>query len=101
MHPNKFIPQSFEYSRSKQYHEMRYNRYIYEKPSDSYIVVDNLTTNRLDIIANRYYGSPSYWWVIAKANIDCLFDPFNIPAGTPLRIPAMSSVYTQGGGIDG
>ncbi len=101
IHPNKFIPQSFEKSRSKEYHETRYNNYIYKDSADKYIIVDNRTFNRLDVIANRYYGSPSYWWVIAKANANCLFDPFNIPIGTSLRLPAMTSIFTQGGGVGG
>ena len=57
---------------------------------DNYYIVDMLTENRLDIIANSYYNSPRYWWVIALANnID---DPFDVPRGTNLRIPPLSSI---------
>ena len=57
---------------------------------DNYYIVDMLTENRLDIIANSYYNSPRYWWVIALANnID---DPFDVPRGTNLRIPLLSSI---------
>jgi nucleoid-associated protein YgaU len=24
--------------------------------------------DRLDVLSNRFYGTPEYWWVIAKAN---------------------------------
>lgn len=41
---------------------------------------------RLDVLAERYYGDPSLWRLIAAANgID---DPASVPAGALLRIPA-------------
>lgn len=41
---------------------------------------------RLDVVAERYYGDPSLWRLIAAANgID---DPTSIPAGVLLHIPA-------------
>ena len=51
--------------------------------------------NRLDIISNKYYGTPRYWWVIALANE--IIDPFDIPIGTYLRIPSLISLYNTGG----
>lgn len=41
--------------------------------------------DRLDAIAERRYGDPDYWWVIALANR--IKDPFRISAGTILKIP--------------
>lgn len=41
---------------------------------------------RLDAWAERLYGDPKLWWVIAKANPD-LFYPDNAPMGTVLRFP--------------
>ena len=49
--------------------------------------------DRLDNLANQFYGDPSLWWYIAKAND--LID-LNIPAGTSLRIPA-STDHAFGG----
>lgn len=99
IHPNKFLPQSFQGDRSKPYHCMNVERYIPESSGDSYYIVTNTTFNRLDLIANKIYGSSIYWWAIARANVSCLFDPFNIPIGTSLRIPSMSSIYSSYGGI--
>lgn len=43
-------------------------------------------TDRLDVLALRYLGSPSLWWQIMDVNPE-ITDPFNIPYGTQLRIP--------------
>ena len=43
---------------------------------------------RLDVIADRYYGNASLWRVIAAFN--GLSDPINVPAGMLLRIPPLS-----------
>ena len=66
---------------------------------DAYETVTLETENRLDIIAYKYYGSPRYWWVIALANY--IIDPFDIPAGSVLRIPPLLSLYKSGGILNG
>lgn len=74
------------------FHETFNNYKIPESDSDQYITVNIATENRLDVIACRYYKSPIMWWVIALAND--IIDPLGeIPAGTVLRIPSLTSVY--------
>lgn len=63
--------------------------------SDIFHTVLREQENRPDIIANIYYKDPSFYWVIALANE--LVDPFIIQAGSILRIPTLSSLYTIGG----
>ncbi len=46
------------------------------------------TGERLDQIASRYYGNPSFWRVLAAFN--AIEDPFHMPAGLLLRIPPLS-----------
>ena len=41
--------------------------------------------DRLDNLAFQFYGDPSLWWYIAKANN---LTSMTIPPGTSLRIPA-------------
>lgn len=41
--------------------------------------------DRFDTLSNQFFGSPHYWWYIAKAN-NMKFN--NIPEGTQLRIPS-------------
>ena len=44
--------------------------------------------DRCDSLANRFYGSPTLWWFIARVNH---IKGMNIPAGTKLRIPVTTS----------
>jgi phage tail protein X len=41
---------------------------------------------RIDTIAYDYYQNGTLWWKIADANPE-VFDWFDVPAGTTLRIP--------------
>ena len=59
--------------------------------NDSYYRVTEGEVDRLDLVSHKYYKTPLLWWVIALAsNID---DPFNVPVGTLLRVPPMSTIY--------
>lgn len=77
------------------YHETINKQEIPETSDDIYYTVDNTSINRLDIISNRYYDTPLYWWIIAIANN--IIDPFDIKLGTVLRIPPLTSLYMNGG----
>lgn len=79
----------------KLYHENWIKKYVDESAEDQFMTVTLDDENRLDIISNKYYGTPRYWWVIALANE--IIDPFDIPIGTYLRIPSLISLYNTGG----
>lgn len=49
--------------------------------------------DRIDLLANQYYGSPVLWWVIALAN-DLDLIPTSFREGLELRIPSPSYVAT-------
>lgn len=83
----------------KVFHETVPQTFVTESENDQYITVTNITKNRLDIIANEYYGTANYWWVIAQANY--IIDPFDVPVGTQLRIPPILSLYLNGGVLSG
>jgi len=51
--------------------------------SDIYVITQY--GDRLDLLANQFYGDVNLWWYIAKAN-NLKF--MTIPVGTRLRIPA-------------
>ena len=53
--------------------------------SDNDIYVITQDGDRLDLLAQQYYGDVSLWWYIAKAN---KLTFITIPTGTSLRIPA-------------
>lgn len=51
----------------------------------SHVITSN---DRLDNLANQYYGDPTQWWQIANANVDLpLIDWTNVEPGTIIRIP--------------
>lgn len=45
------------------------------------------TDERVDTLAQMYYGDATLWWQIADANPDVGMDWSNIKPGTVLRIP--------------
>ncbi|MBX6361858.1 MAG: hypothetical protein IRZ03_17490 [Acidobacterium ailaaui] len=59
--------------------------YLPNSVDDIYIQASN--RDRLDIIAYKYYGDSSLWWIIAMANPDLPKDSLYISPGTLLRIP--------------
>ena len=57
---------------------------IPKRDTDIYIVTQG--GDRLDTIANQFYGDSSLWWIIASANN--IHDPsFAVKEGTTLRLP--------------
>lgn len=51
--------------------------------SDTFIY--SKVDDRLDLLAHKFYGDSTLWWVIAKAN--GIRGIAALEAGTPLRIP--------------
>lgn len=58
---------------------------IQEQPDDLQYTVQQ--TDRLDLLAQRFYGSPRLKWVIMAAN-GLELEPTDISEGDVLRIPA-------------
>ena len=56
---------------------------IKDRETDQHIEYTHI--DRLDLISNRMYGNPDYWWVILAAN-DYQIE-FDIEVGEILRIP--------------
>lgn len=58
---------------------------ILEQADDTtYTVTDG---DRIDLIANKFYGNPRLWWIVAVANdLDDL--PTDLYGGRLLRIPS-------------
>ena len=58
----------------------------YITPIDNDILIITEAEDRLDLLANHYYGDPSKWWIIAVTN-NMLDIDFKLEPGTQLRIP--------------
>ena len=72
---------------------------IKESERDKYHEVQKNEENRLDIISNKYYGTPEYFWMIALAND--IVDPFVVKPGDVLRIPSFYSAFEWDGPLYG
>ena len=74
-------------SKTKAYNITSTGTVIYSSipESDSDIYVITQMGDRLDSLANQFYGDPTLWWYIAKANN---LTSMTVPPGTSLRIPA-------------
>ena len=55
--------------------------------SENDIYVITVIGDRLDILANRYYGDPTLYWIISAANPSQSFSSMYIIEGSQLRIP--------------
>ena len=54
---------------------------------DIYVITK--TEDRLDLLAEQFYGDTSLWWIISIANPNLVKrDSFFVPGGIQLRIPA-------------
>ena len=74
----------------KPYNITSYRTTIYsaipETDSDIWVITQH--GDRLDNLANQFYGDTNLWWYIAKAN-NLTF--MTIPTGTSLRIPGTTN----------
>jgi len=59
---------------------------IKERSSDKFVKYQG-ENNRLDIVSNRFYGTPLLNWLILMANPQYGGMEFDIPTGSVLRIP--------------
>jgi nucleoid-associated protein YgaU len=57
------------------------------KPSDTDLYIISEKGDRLDLLANKYYGDQTMWWIIATAN-NINDATFYVEPGIQLRIPA-------------
>lgn len=84
--PNRYqnIPLSKADATGSQYYQNNVYPDVQVVDGDSYVITT--VGDRLDILANDFYGDVSFWWVIASANA-LTGDSLYIEPGTQLRIP--------------
>lgn len=65
------------------------------KSTNDDIYIISTQSDRLDLLASKYYGNPTYWWIIAVAN-NLNDASLSIPVGKQLRIPGnLTRVLTE------
>ena len=53
---------------------------------DLYVITSD--RDRLDLLANQFYGNVDYWWIISSANPNIIKrDSFILKPGLEIRIP--------------
>jgi hypothetical protein len=72
----------------KQYLESTIYPIIRASDDDMYIISE--AGDRLDLLANKYYGDQTKWWIIATAN-NINDATFYVESGIQLRIPMDTS----------
>lgn len=75
----------------------KYNTTLYPKigSDNNDIYVFSTIGDRLDLLADRYYGDVNLWWIIAQAN-HIGKGTLNIVPGTQLRIPQnLSKIFSD------
>ena len=53
-------------------------------PDDIFVL--SVEKDRYDLLANKFYGDPNLWWVIAQANKE-VNGNLAVPIGRQIRIP--------------
>ena len=87
----KFLNDELNHTVSKNYFVNMVYPEIPPTSMDKYIITSY--EDRLDLLANDYYGDSSYWWVISRANPDLTKrDSFFIKTGVQIRIPPVSNL---------
>jgi hypothetical protein len=82
-----------EKSTQKQYFESTI--YPKVKPTDNDIYIISTQSDRLDLLASKYYNNASYWWIISVAN-NLNDASLSIEPGIQLRIPSnINSVLNE------
>lgn len=68
---------------------------IVPDPSDNLFPMPSEASNRLDLLSQEFYGTPSLWWLLARVNN--IVDPLvGAPTGTLLRIPTKARLASTG-----
>ena len=76
------IRNDYKNGRKKSYYTTTYIPGRMVTDSDMYFIAQE--GDRCDNLAQKFYGDPKKWWMIATTNN---LKTMNIPAGTRLRIP--------------
>lgn len=71
-------------SNGKRYYKTTLYPYIEPAESDYYIYTTD--GDRLDLLAQQFYGDSTLWWIISNSN-SISHDSLYIAPGTQLRIP--------------
>ena len=78
-------PASLDVENNRRFYRPLIDPVIPKSYTDVYIIVSY--GERLDLLAGRYYGDPSLWWIISAANPELRKDSIYLEPGVQIRIP--------------
>lgn len=78
-------PASLDAENSRRYYKTLIDPVIPKSYTDVYIIPS--FGERLDLLAGKYYGDPSLWWIIAAANPELRKDSIYLEPGIQIRVP--------------
>ena len=84
MNRYKNIPLFINPDNKRYYAESKYPEVVLSN-NDIYVITNS--GDRLDILAQQFYGDSSLYWIISSANPTLSFSSLYAPVGTQLRIP--------------
>ena len=88
---NRLKPIKIKNELSKRYYKNIEYPSIPSSIDDIYIITNS--TDRLDLLANDFYGDPHLWWIISKANPEKINrDSFFLNPGLQIRIPSRKRI---------
>ena len=94
---NRLKPITIKQSQNKRYYKNIEYPNIPVSIDDIYIITNS--TDRLDLLANDFYGDPHLWWIISRANPEKIKrDSFFMKPGVEIRIPSkqrLSEIYNE------
>lgn len=89
------------YASFNYYYNTKDNKFIYGLTNQldentPYVLIDIDQYTTLDFLANKYYGRPDYYWVIADFNRikDCFKQLY--PKYKQIKIPSIASITYEG-----
>lgn len=92
MNRYKNIPLFINQDNKRYYAESKYPE-VGLSDNDIYVITNQ--GDRLDLLAQQFYGDSSLWWIISTANTNLSQNSLFIPEGTQLRIPIDPSTPKQ------
>ena len=79
----------FETAQTSFYLDVLVDREILKQDTDQTKIIETKFDQRPDLFSQELYGTPDFWWVFARRNMELIKDPvFDFRAGLEIRVPS-------------
>lgn len=88
----------FETDQNNLFLDVYNDRDLNPSDTDEFITIPIEYEYRPDLLSSELYGSPDFWWVFARRNMDLIKDPiYDFKAGLEIRTPPASFITNLNG----